>query len=35
MEQEEEARGPGGHPFADEQAMWDDLPKIRAADLFS
>lgn len=35
IEQEEEARGPGGHPFADERAMRDDLPKIRAADLFN
>ncbi len=23
-----------GHPFADEQAIWDDLPRIRPADLF-
>lgn len=23
------------HPFADEQAMWGDLPKLRAGDLFS
>ncbi|OJW22661.1 MAG: 2-C-methyl-D-erythritol 4-phosphate cytidylyltransferase [Planctomycetales bacterium 71-10] len=34
IEQEEEARGPGGHPFADERAMWDDLPKLRPSDLF-
>ena len=23
-----------GHPFADEQAIWDDLPRIKPSDLF-
>lgn len=23
-----------GHPFADEQAMWDDLPRLKPSDLF-
>ncbi len=35
--QEEEAEAPalGGHPFADDLAAWEDLPKLRASDLFN
>lgn len=36
LEQEEEARTTrGGHPFADEEGRWEDLPKLRASDLFN
>jgi 2-C-methyl-D-erythritol 4-phosphate cytidylyltransferase len=27
-------RQSSGHPFADEQAMWADLPKLKASDIF-
>ncbi len=31
---EDEKPKSAGHPFADEQAMWGDLPKLKASDLF-
>ena len=34
QELEEEARPAAGHPFADERSGWDDLPRLRASDLF-